>query len=108
MTGLVRKPDQLELESSHDVHVLDAIAMAGGESSPVADKVLVIRRMEGRPEPVVIRVSLADAKRNGRENIRLQSGDLVSVEQTPSTLVVDTITRFLRVAVGVSGSATVF
>jgi hypothetical protein len=59
-------------------------------------------------EPTVIRASLFDAKRDGRENLRLAPGDLVSVEATPATLVLDTATNFFRVAVGVSGNIMTF
>ena len=48
------------------------------------------------------------AKYDGRENFRLASGDVITVEQTASTMVVDTVMNFLRVSVGVAGRATMF
>jgi polysaccharide export outer membrane protein len=108
VTGLVRKPDQFAVPESEDVRVLDAIAMAGGTTSPVADKVFVIRQLADMPEPVVIKISIAGAKRNGNENLRLASGDLVSVESTPSTLMLESASRFLRMAIGVNGRLTAF
>jgi polysaccharide export outer membrane protein len=108
VTGLVHKPDQFELEPDQDVHVLDAIAMAGGTKLPIADKVFVIRRLPDMPEPAVIQVSIARAKRDGRENLRLAPGDLVSVEATVATMIVDTATNFFRVAVGLSGNVATF
>jgi hypothetical protein len=48
------------------------------------------------------------AKRNGRENLRMMPGDMVSVEQTASTIVVDTVSRFFRVALGLTGEAAFF
>lgn len=89
--GLVRKPDIYEYPVAKNLYVLDALAMAGGESSLVADKVYVIRRRPNEPEPAVIQVSIAKAKRDGRENLLLEPGDTVSVEQTPATVVLETI-----------------
>jgi polysaccharide export outer membrane protein len=106
VTGLVRKPDQFAVPKDEDVHVLDAIAMAGGTTSPVADKVFVIRQLPDMQEPVVIKVSIASAKRNGNENLRLASGDLVSVESTVSTLMLESVSKFFRMAIGVNGRLT--
>ncbi len=108
VTGLVHKPDQYEMPFDKDMRVLDAIAMAGGIKSPLADKVFVIRQFPDMPEPAVIRLSMASAKRNGEVNLRLASGDLVSVEATPMTMMVDTATNFFRVAIGLSGSIVTF
>ena len=108
VTGLVHKPGQFELPSDQDVRLLDAIAMAGGCNSPVGDKVFIIRRVPDRAEPVVIQASVSRAKRAGEENLMLTAGDLVSIEQTPSTVVVDGVLRFFRVAVSVAGSAPLF
>jgi polysaccharide export outer membrane protein len=108
VTGLVHKPNQFELKRGNEIRVLDAIAMAGGVSSPVADRVFVIRQLPDMPEPAVVRVSIARAKRNGSENLVLAAGDLVSVESTASTMTVDTISKFFRVAFGVSGNLATF
>lgn len=108
VTGLVRTPGQYEMPLDQDVHLLDAIAMAGGQSSPVADKLLVIRRVKGQPQPVVINASLSAAKRNGKENIRLAPGDTVSIEQTPTTVIVDTFRQIFRVSFGVASEAITF
>jgi polysaccharide biosynthesis/export protein len=108
VTGLVRKPDQFEMPRNHDITVLDAIALAGGTSSLLADKVYVIRQLPDMPKPAVIEVSLAKAKRDGNENLRLAPGDLVSVEQTLATTVFDTATNFFRVAIGLSGNLATF
>ena len=104
----MNKPDQFKIPRNQDVHVLDAIAMAGGIKSPVADKVYVIRRLKDMPEPAVIQVSIAKAKRDGNENLRLTSGDLVSVETTPMTHFVDTLTTFFRISAGVGGNFATF
>ncbi len=108
VTGLVRKPDQFELVRDKDIRVLDAIAMAGGTTSSVADKVYVIRQLPNMAEPAVIQISIAKAKRDGDENLRLAEGDLVSVEDTMTTMTVDTISKFFRVALGLNGSVAAF
>lgn len=108
VTGLVKTPDQFELPHDQDVTVMDAIALAGGVSSPVADKVFVIRRLPDMAEPAVIQVSISEAKRNGNENIRLAAGDLVSVERTPSTVMVDSIMTMFRVGFSVGGNLVAF
>jgi polysaccharide export outer membrane protein len=108
VTGLVRKPDQFELARDKDIRVLDAIAMAGGTTSAVADKVYIIRKLRNMTDPTVIEVSIARAKRDGDENLRLAEGDLVSVEETMSTMAVDTVSKFFRVALGLNGSVAAF
>ncbi len=107
VAGLVNKSGQFELPADEDIHLLDAIAMAGGKSSPVADKVLIIRQLENQSEPVIIQASLSKAKKDPLENLQLTSGDSISLEQTPATAVVDTIGRFFRLSFGVA-SSTVF
>lgn len=94
--GLVQKPGEFEYPANRPLYFLDALALAGGISSPVADKVLVIRRSAGQKAPANIEVSIQAAKR-GRENLELQPGDTVSVERTPATVVVDTLQTFFRV-----------
>jgi len=108
VTGLVKKPGQFEVPIDQDVHLLDAISMAGGMNSPVADKIFVIRRLEGRLEPVVIQASFAEAKHNGAENIRLAAGDTITIERTPATIVVDTLSKLIRFSVGLAGRTTIF
>jgi hypothetical protein len=56
----------------------------------------------------VIQVSISRAKRDGDENLRLAAGDMVSVEITPTTMAVDTVSKFFRVALGVTGSVAAF
>lgn len=91
--GLVRKPAQYTFPVDHDVRLLGAIAMAGGESNIFADKVVVIRGREGLETPVVIKASLYRAKRDPAENIRLEPGDVVAIERTPLTIAMDMIGR---------------
>jgi len=107
VTGLVLKPGQFDLPHDQDLYLLDAIALAGGLKSAVADKVLIIRRIENQAKPLAIQASLLKAKKNGLENIRLAAGDTISVEQTPVTAVIDTLGKFFRLTFGVA-SNTVF
>lgn len=108
VAGLVRNSNQFEMPKDQDLHVLDAIAMAGGRSSPVADKVYVIRRTDEQSQPAVIQLSVADAKVNGAENIRLAPGDMVSVEATALTTMVDTLSNVFRITAGVGGDLLSF
>jgi polysaccharide export outer membrane protein len=108
VTGLVNKPGQFDLPAKQELRLLDALAMAGGPSSQVADKVLIIRHVPDRVEPIPISASIAAAKANGQENLVLGAGDVVSIEQTPVTAVVDTLMKLLRFSVGVAGRTTVF
>ncbi|MEO2047145.1 MAG: SLBB domain-containing protein [Pirellulales bacterium] len=108
VAGLVKKPGQFELPVDQNVRLLDAIALAGGLNSLVADKVLVIRPRDNELQPLVIKASLKTAKLDGRENIRLSAGDSIQIEQTPTTIVVDTFSKVFRIAMGVSGNVTSF
>jgi polysaccharide export outer membrane protein len=89
--GLVQKPGQFELPPHQDLHLLDAIALAGGRSMQFADKVHIIRHVPGKEQPIVVKISMRDAKRTGEGNMRLAPGDIVSVEETPVTMVLETV-----------------
>jgi len=102
--GLVRKPGEYAMPLNQDLYVLDALALAGGLVTNVAAKGIVFRRLPDREEPEVIRVSIAEAKSSGSANLRLAPGDIVSVEHTPQTVVVESIKTMLRFGF----SATVF
>lgn len=104
--GLVKKPDQFEIPPNQDLYLLDALAQAGGRTLQVANKVQVIRRVPGQPEPIVIEVSVREAKRNGKSNLRLAPGDVVSVEETPLTVAVDAVRSFVRI--GITGGIPLF
>jgi polysaccharide export outer membrane protein len=95
--GLVMKPGQFELPVNQDMHVLDAIAQAGGVSINVAEKIHVLRRVPGKEQPAVIEVSYQDARAGGSSNLRLAPGDIVSVEDTPTTVFFESIRTFFRV-----------
>lgn len=108
VSGLVNTPNQFKIPKDQDVYLLDAIAMAGGVKSVVADKVLIIRRLEGAAEPAVIQASIAKAKKDSKENLRLTAGDLISVESTVLTNTVDTLAMFFRMSVGIGGNLLTF
>ena len=102
--GLVKTPGQFELPHTEDVRMLDAIALAGGSGSIVADKVYILRPIKGRPQPLVIQASLERAKHDGQENLILAEGDLVTIEQTPVTAVFETVSKLFHLTVGVTGN----
>ncbi|HBO45674.1 MAG TPA: hypothetical protein DD670_17455 [Planctomycetaceae bacterium] len=99
--GLVHKPGAFEVTANRDVYLLDALAMAGGLSNPVADRVTVRRRVAEDAENVTIVASIRKAM-DGRENVLLSPGDTVMVRQTPETVVVDVFKSFIRMSIGSS------
>ncbi len=99
--GLVRNPGEFELSPNRDLYMLQSLALAGGCSLPVANKVVVLRRVSGE-EPIVIQTTIREAKAGGDANVRLMAGDTVMVEETPATIVMRTITDVLRIGVGSS------
>ncbi len=96
--GLVNKPGEIKYPIGTELRLLDAISQAGWTSNQGANKVYIIRN---NPRQAVIEASLREAKRNVDENIRLSPGDVVSVEQTPTTVMIDTL-KLIRFAVGTS------
>ena len=97
--GLVQKPGQYEMPVGQPVHVLDAIAMAGERSNPWADKIYITRHVNGENEPVVIETSVVNAQHSNESNIRLSPGDVVSVEQTPQTVVHNIFSNIVRFSI---------
>jgi len=104
--GLVKEPGEYDLPLDRDLHLLNALALAGDRTSQLADKVWVIRRVPGQEEPVRIQASVREAKRDASANVRLASGDVVSVEETPATFVLDLLRNFIRF--GLSSSVPLF
>lgn len=95
--GLVRKPGEFPYPVTQELRLLDAVALAGGLSNPVADKVLIIRQTPGEgAEPALVTASIQNAKR-GRDNIALAPGDAIAIEQTPATAMVDVVQTFFRI-----------
>ncbi|MCG6154446.1 polysaccharide biosynthesis/export family protein [Rubinisphaera margarita] len=98
--GLVKKPNRYEFPISEDLRLLDAVSLASGTDNPLADKVYIIRNTPGSEEPTLIEASLRKAKRNGRADLRLAPGDIVSVEQTPTTALYEAVRL---IGFGISG-----
>lgn len=105
--GLVRKPDRYEYPPAEELRLLGAISMAGGLSNTVADKVYIIRRKPNSTDTFVVNLKISDAKRNESANLLLAPGDVVSVEQTPSTVMMDVFHR-LNLGVGATLPLTTF
>ncbi len=99
--GLVRKSGRYEFPTNQDLYLLDAVALAGYTSSQVADKVYIIRKLPDMETPSVIQASLRRARHEEAHNPRLAPGDVVSVEHTPATVVLEVLNM---VRIGVSGS----
>ncbi len=97
--GLVRKPGEYEFPVTRELRLLGAIAQAEGVSVKQADKVIVIRKGPDQSGPVSISASIRRAKRNPEENLRLAPGDVVSVEETPATMLADVV-NIVRFGVG--------
>jgi len=100
VVGLVRKPGQYDFPLNHDLRLFGAIAQAGGLSTKVANKVLVLRQLPDGEGHATIEGSISAAKRSAEENLRLAPGDIVSVEQTPLTAAADILTSVIRFGVG--------
>lgn len=104
--GLVHKPGQYDLPPNHDLYLMDALALAGGPSMNLADKVLIIRQIPGQAQPIRIQASIYEAKRNGQANLRVAPGDVISVEDTPLTVLWDGVRSLLRI--GITGGVSLF
>lgn len=104
--GLVNRPNQFELPSNQNIRVLDAIAMAGGRTYTLADRVFVVRPIPYSAKPALIEISVKEAKENNSANILLADGDVVSIEETPLTLMLGVLNQFVRF--GVNGSVRAF
>jgi polysaccharide biosynthesis/export protein len=106
--GLVKKPGQYEMPVGKPVHVLDAIALAGERSNPWADKIYITRHVTDENEPVVIETSVARAQHSNESNIRLSPGDVISVEQTPQTVVHNIFSNIVRFSIVAGRSVPLF
>ena len=102
MLGLVNRPGKIDLPPDQELYLLDALAMAGGRSSELADRVEILRHRSSTGEPVRIMASVREAKRNPDANIRLAPGDVISVEDTPITMLERMLRYFLRIGVSAS------
>jgi polysaccharide export outer membrane protein len=103
--GLVRSAGRYDYPIGQDLHLLDAIALAGGMSNQLANKIYVVRPVVGSKDPAVIEISYRDAKQSADSNIRLGPGDVVSVEHTPGTVFMEALNL---IRFGVSGNTSLF
>lgn len=106
--GLVKKPGQFEVPADQELRLLDAIALAGGLTTELADKLLVVRHLSGREDAVVIQASIRKAKREHSENIRLAPGDVVSIEETPLTFITTELQKYFQFTVSAGSRLTAF
>jgi polysaccharide export outer membrane protein len=100
--GLVNRPGKIDIPPNQDLYLLDALAMAGGRSSELADKVVILRDRSPKGGAVRILASIREAKQNPDANIRLAPGDVISVEETPITMFERMLRYFLRIGVSAS------
>ncbi|MBN2023886.1 MAG: SLBB domain-containing protein [Pirellulales bacterium] len=103
--GLVNRPGMFPMNASHEIRLLDSVAMAGGCSSRVADRVDVVRHVPGEDAPITIQASIQRAIR-GPDNVLLAPGDTVIVRQTLETISADLLKQFIRIGIG--GSIALF
>jgi len=101
VSGLVRKPGKIEFPVNQDLHLLDALALAGHTTTQVADKVFVFRHLPDQAERVRIQCSISKIKKSPIDNIRLAPGDVVYVEHTVATVLLEAL-QVIRI--GVTGS----
>lgn len=94
--GLVKKADQYELPPDEDTRLLDAIAMAGGRTLQIADRVRITRKLPHLEQSISIDASIKEAERDGSANIRLAAGDMVHVKETPATFTIEMLRSFIR------------
>lgn len=103
--GLVKKPGTYPLPIGKEMSVLGAIAEAGGVSNQLANKIYIIRPLANSADPAVIQVSMRQAVHSGKSNVILGPGDIVKVEQTPATVLLEAL-QIIRF--GISGSLGTF
>ena len=95
--GLVNKPGRLVFPlDDEEFRLLEAISLAGGPASQVADKVFVQRAYPASGQPAVIQASIGKAKHDDAHNLLLAPGDYVSIEHTPATVMME-ILQMVRV-----------
>jgi hypothetical protein len=107
---------QVPLPRDYDLHVIEAIAQVRGPlingsfsqnafvaqavgtgiGNPNASLVTVVRRLPNNQQ-ILIRVDLNEAFRDLRENIIIQPGDLIVMQERPSEAVTRYFTQTIRV-----------
>lgn len=97
VSGLVRNSGKVEFPVNEDLHLLEALSLAGHTTTQVADKVYVFRKLP-EYERIRIQCSLRKLKRDPVDNIRLAPGDMVYVEHTPATILLEAL-QIIRIGV---------
>jgi polysaccharide biosynthesis/export protein len=89
----------VELPDDREFRLVDAIAQSGGPKySPwIANKLKIMRPHPQTGEAVAIRVRLGEAQKNREANIPLAAGDIVSIEETPLTFAISTVSALIGV-----------
>lgn len=100
--GLVREPGIIEMPDDEPLTMLDAISRAGSTTISLADRVQIIRRTDPTSPSIVIDASIREAKMGGHANLELAAGDIVSVEETPATFVIETFRSLFNIGIGLS------
>jgi protein involved in polysaccharide export with SLBB domain len=106
VSGLVGRPGPIKLPPNQDLRLLEAIAEAGGPATPYVNKVHLIRKVPGSDDPLVVEVSLREAKRTGKGNLLLGPGDVISVEQSPANFAMDMLKTVIPYAISPTLNAT--
>ena len=105
--GLVKNPNRYEFPIAQDLRLLDALALAGGVSNSVANKVYVIRRKPNSNQTAIVEMTISSAKRDEAHNLMLSPGDVISVEQTAATVLIDAL-KVINFGLGASLPLTTF
>jgi len=92
VVGVIRN-QVVEVPSGQDVHLLDAVTMAGGQtySNWISDKVTITRHVPDGNGTVRIRGSIRKARADSNENIALAPYDIVTVEENVLTFTLSTL-----------------
>lgn len=94
--GLVNEPRQVEMPPDAEMRLLDALASAGGRKFQIANEVTVTRQHPNGGPSALIRASVKAAQNDRSENLVLAPGDVVKVEETPTTFLVGMAQSFVR------------
>ncbi|MEQ9411662.1 MAG: polysaccharide biosynthesis/export family protein [Fuerstiella sp.] len=92
VVGVIRN-QVVEVPAGQNVHLLDAVTMAGGQtySNWISDRVTITRRVPGENRTVRIRGSIRKARSDSSENILLAPYDIVTVEENLVTFTLSTL-----------------
>ncbi len=101
VVGLVRKPGRYDYPLGNDIHLLGAIAEAGGLTSKLANEIQILRTDPRTGEQIIINATVWQAKNNLAANVKLAPGDVVSVEPNIGTAAVDLL-QIIRFGIGSS------